>query len=218
MHKPFINNKSQCGQDMFLYNQFFKDRKQGVFVDIGAYDGISFSNTFFFEKELSWTGICVEPIPEVFEELKKNRTCTCIQGCISEKEEEGVPFLHVNPSGLSQMLSGMVSKYDPRLRAYIEEETRSLERPYQEIKVRTFNINSLLKNKIKHVNFLSLDTEGGELDILKSWNFEKYTVDVITVENNYSNPDINAFLQSQNYEYVTRLQQDEVYKRKGFTR
>src|SRR5260221_7249446 len=75
---------SQCGQDQFLYENFFRTKREGVFVDIGAHDGIFYSNTKFFE-ELGWQGLCIEPIPEVFEQLKKNRKAICIQGCISDQ-------------------------------------------------------------------------------------------------------------------------------------
>lgn len=54
-----------------MNERFFKNLKNGVFFDIGAHDGVSLSNTYFFEKELGWSGICLEPIPEVFERLKK---------------------------------------------------------------------------------------------------------------------------------------------------
>src|ERR1700737_1153698 len=85
---------SQCGQDKYLYTNFFKDKPNGVFVDVGAHDGVSLSNTFFFEKGMTWTGICVEPIPDVFALLKANRNCTCIQACICDKYES-VPFLRI---------------------------------------------------------------------------------------------------------------------------
>jgi hypothetical protein len=84
---------SQSQQDKFLYEKFFKDKKDGVFVEIGAYNGIVYSNTKFFE-ELGWSGICIEPIEDVFKELKKNRKAICIQGCISNKKGKS-KFLRV---------------------------------------------------------------------------------------------------------------------------
>ena len=218
MYKPFVNNRSQFGQDMFLFHQYFKHQKDGFFVDIGAYDGLSFSNTFLYEKEFSWKGICIEPIPEIFSELRKNRDCLCIQGGIAGIEEEEVPFLSVTPNnGFAQMLSGIIGKQDPRLRSYIEEETRALAVPYQEIKIKTFRIDSLLKlYDVRHIDFVSLDTEGGELEILESWNFDLYPVEILCVENNYSDPNIMHFLKSKGFTYITNLQQDEIYKKNGF--
>lgn len=80
-----MNNKyySQCGQDEYLNRKIFKNRKNGLFLDIGANDCISFSNTYFFEKELNWKGICIESLPEVFKELEKNRVSINIRGVCS---------------------------------------------------------------------------------------------------------------------------------------
>ena len=62
---------SQSGQDKFCYENFFKNKKEGVFVEIGCLNGIKFSNTFVFEK-MGWKGICVEASPSNFELLKNN--------------------------------------------------------------------------------------------------------------------------------------------------
>lgn len=68
---------SQYKQDEYLYKKFFKKKRNGVFFDIGAHNGIKISNTYFFEKNLGWTGVCVEPRDSAFEELEKNRECIC---------------------------------------------------------------------------------------------------------------------------------------------
>ena len=52
---------SQCGQDKFLVENIFKEKRNGFFVDVGAHDGVYISNTAVFEKEYSWSGICIEP-------------------------------------------------------------------------------------------------------------------------------------------------------------
>ncbi len=61
---------SQVGQDRFLLENFFRGKRGGVFVDIGAYDGETFSNSLFFERTMGWTGLCVEPLPSAFEKLQ----------------------------------------------------------------------------------------------------------------------------------------------------
>jgi hypothetical protein len=65
-------------QDMYAY-LYFKGKKDGFFIDIGAYDGITISNTYALEK-IGWKGICVEPVPEIYDRLIKNRKCECIKG------------------------------------------------------------------------------------------------------------------------------------------
>ncbi len=196
---------SQCGQDRFLYENFFHDKRNGVFVDIGAHDGIFFNNTYFFEKHLDWTGICIEPIPEVFESLKNSRTSLCIQGCIYSKADT-VSFLRVfgNPPDL-EMLSGILENYDSKHIERIESEILRLGGRSEVLTVKCYDLTKLLiDNNIRHVDYLSIDTEGGELDILKSIDFSKIRIDVIDVENNYQSPAFKEFLESVGYIFDTR--------------
>jgi FkbM family methyltransferase len=102
---------SQRSQAEYLYKMFFKRTRNGIFVDIGAHDGVTFSNSFFFEKELDWSGVCIEPIPEVFEKLKRNRKCECLQACVNERSGK-VRFTRI--TGCGEMLSGISNKLDPR--------------------------------------------------------------------------------------------------------
>ncbi len=202
---------SQSKQDQFANTHFFKDKKDGVFIEIGAYDGIYISNSYFFEKYLGWKGICIEPIPEIYKKLRENRNCYCVQGCITDREGK-IPFLRVTGP---EMFSGIVEKYDPKHTAVIngvmEHYTGSSS---ETIYANAFLLNNLLEtHNFYHVDFLSIDTEGGELDILQSIDFEKFDIDVITVENNYYDPKYKDFLESKGYEYVTRLEHDELYKK-----
>lgn len=64
---------SQYQQDRILNEFIFRNARAGAFLDIGAYDGVLFSNTCFFERDLGWRGICVEPTPHIFAQLRKNR-------------------------------------------------------------------------------------------------------------------------------------------------
>ena len=75
---------SQNGQDVFLDESVFRGQEKGVFIDIGANDGVSLSNSYFFENDRGWTGVCVEPQPDKFESLQKARTSLCIQGCVTD--------------------------------------------------------------------------------------------------------------------------------------
>jgi FkbM family methyltransferase len=202
---------SQMGQDQFIYERFFKQKRNGIFVDIGAHDGESFSNTKFLEKYLGWSGICVEPIPEIYERLKSNRSCTCIQGCITEKSGP-VAFARVH--GYSEMLSGVVSNYHPSHINRINAEINTHGGKIEAITVKGYNLTQLLlDHNIRHVDYLSLDIEGGELAILKSIDFKQIEIDVIDVENNYQE-DFNQFLSPLGYEKVAEIGCDEIFQRK----
>lgn len=202
---------SQYKQDQFVYEKFFKDKREGVFVDVGAHDGVTINNTYFFEKAMGWTGICIEPIPEVFASLQKNRTCLCVEGCIFE-DRESVPFLRI--LGYSEMLSGIVSNYDPEHAYRVQRDLAVYGGESEVIQVRAYDLTKLLlNNNIVHVDYLSIDTEGGELNIIKSIDFSLIDVEVIGVENNYRQP-FEPILQSLGYEKVASLGVDEIYKKK----
>jgi len=208
---------SQLEQDKFAYENYFFDTTEGFFVDIGAHNGKTLSNTLFFEQELGWHGICVEPIPEVFEQLRKNRSCICINGCISDTTGI-VDFTQVVcPSIYVEMLSGITEKYDPAHVQRIDAEIAQCHGSKKIIKVQSYLLADILDQYgISHIDYLSLDTEGGELDILRTIPFDRITIDVIDVENNYHDPNIRRFLTTHGFKLVKSLEWDELYARKDF--
>lgn len=209
--QPFKPYFSQSGQDKYVIEQIFKFKKNGTFVDIGAHDGISYSNTYYLEKELGWTGLCIEPQDENFEKLIKNRRCVSIKGCIFNETGEK-NFLKV--SGPSEMLSGLLDTYDYRHLERVDLEISQLGGSREVIKIKTYNLNDLCnKNNIKHIDFLSIDTEGSEEAIIKSIDFSKINIDVIAVENNYNSDLILQYLNKKNYNLVCRIGGDEIYKK-----
>lgn len=213
----FCEYYSQCGQDKIIHEKLFWDYKSGVFVDIGAHNGITFNNTYFFEKELGWTGICVEPIPEVFTKLSANRKCHCLQGCISDRAGREKFFRVSSPVAHVEMLSGLAKKYHPTQLERLSCELSLNGGLIQPIEVPCYVLNDVLKkNKINHVNLLSIDTEGGEFDILSSIDFSQYQIDVITVEDNYSDSRFVPFLEEKGYQLLQCVEQDLLFVHKQF--
>jgi len=205
-----IKYHSQYQQDKYLDENVFKKKENGFFLDIGAHDGISLNNTYFFEKYRNWNGICIEPIPEVFERLDKNRSCIKIKGCIAEKNGRSI-FLKIE--GYSEMLSGLVDDYDLRHLYRIEAEIQQYGGKKQEIEVECFNVNDMLaENNISFIDYCSLDVEGAEFSILKSIDFKNIIIDVFTIENNYGTSDIRNFMHSKGYDLIACLGCDEVFR------
>ena len=110
---------SQYYQDRFFDKIVFNKKSNGFFFDIGAYDGITFSNSYFFEKNRSWNGICVEPLPSAFKELSKIRRCNLINGAINSESGKS-KFVWVN--NVSEMLSGLKNEYCPEHIKRIDKE------------------------------------------------------------------------------------------------
>jgi FkbM family methyltransferase len=196
---------SQYDQDKFA-DIYFRKKQNGFFLDIGANDGISCSNTFFLEKERGWSGICIEPIPDVFNQLNSIRKSINFNVCISE-EEGFVNFRRVH--GTSEMLSGIVEFMTPDHIKRIKEECDLSNGSFEDIKLESRNINSILEsNNVNKIDFLSIDTEGAEFTIIKTIDFDKICITFLSVENNDSSEEIRKYLKSKGYKYIPFITDD----------
>jgi len=204
-----MNFFSQDGQDKFLVD-IFNRKREGIFLDIGAFDGIDFSNTFYLEKELGWKGICVEPNPIVFKQLVENRDCICINACISN--EIGLKkFLAVTGYGI--MLSGLTDFIDQEHLRRIDDGIAKYGGEKTIIEVDSLPITNILENQsITLIDYCNIDVEGGEMSVLKSIDFLKVTIKVFTIENNNNGKEVNNLLKSFGYRLITKLGADEVYE------
>ena len=201
---------SQYGQDKFIA-EYFKFMKDGVFIDIGANDGKTLSNTHFLEKELLWRGIAIEPSPKVFKRLEINRTCTLLNACISDSS--GVAdFLEL--TGHTEMLSGLVEKYDERHLEGIDDELEEFSGEKNYIQVPCYKLEDVIKKEgLSKINYLNIDIEGGEFDVLKSIDFNQVDIELIGIENNYKEDDIKKYLSKYGYSLIAIIGSDEIYRR-----
>ena len=202
--------QSQCGQDKWLVERGFPGLKDGFFVDIGAHDGITFSNTYFLESRMGWSGIAIEPMPEVYERLRKNRRCTTVNACVSATAGH-LRFRQI--SGYSEMLSGLVDQYDARHLDRIEREVLAHGGSWADIDVVSVKLTDLLReNEVETVHYLNIDVEGAELDILRSIDFSVTNILICGIENNYSDYRIPAYMKSVGYKLIAVVG-DEMYVR-----
>ena len=199
---------SQVGQDRFLFDHFFRGKRDGVFVDIGAYDGEKFSNSLFFERHMGWRGMCVEPLPSAFGILSKTRKAACEQVCVSDFEGEA-EFVESYAGIDETMLSGLAKSFDRR---HIERLS-SLSSGIVTRKVQVTKLSSLLaKHQLFHIDYCSIDTEGSELNIISELDLERFHISVFTIENNYDQQDIPKLMAEKGYDFVAKLEQDYVFK------
>lgn len=206
------DHKSQFGQDRFLDEQVFHGRRGGVFVEVGAFDGVTLSNTWFFEHRRGWSGVCVEPQPAAFERLQRERSCVCVRAAVAARPGRA-RFLEIQ--GTPTMLSGLVDAYHRKHRARIRNELRREGGRARKIRVDCLRLADLLREHgIASVDYLSLDTEGGELEILRSLPFDELRIDVIGVEENYDAGAIGSFLATQGYAPIAELGCDRLYRRR----
>lgn len=176
---------SQDKQDEYLEKNVFKGYKNGVFMDIGAHDGICINNTLFFENEHQWTGVNVEAIKDVYDNLCKNRT-NCINLNYAVCNNDGIADF-IRNTGATELISGLYKDYDKRHHRRLQYENHNYGGKTQLIKVNTKKIETICdEHNIKNINYLSIDVEGAEFDVIKSINFDKVFIDVIGFENNYN--------------------------------
>lgn len=199
---------SQYKQDKFLNENVFHNKMNGVFLDIGAFDGITCSNTYFFETQLQWNGVCIEPHPIMAEKLKLNRKCNIINKC-AWKENTTKIFRVIN--GESDMLSGILECYDPKhLERVLRDATSMID-----IKMDCIDINNVLdNNNLNNIDLLSIDTEGGEFEIIKHIDFARFNIATIVVENQYDPTPIRDFLNSKGYNLLAHLEIDDIFIKK----
>ena len=203
---------SQAGQDKIIKEVFFNNKRNGFFIEIGAYDGIMGSNCYHFERFLNWNGIAIEASNIQFEKLKKNRKCKMLNDAISEEVKE-VQFMEVI-EGLTQM-SGINNNFFERNLNIISNNQAS--------KIKSFNIKTITFDQVVSKNFdidyLSIDIEGGEMALLKSINFNDYEIKVISVENNVpEEQNFKNFFDDKNFIYFDRVGQDEIFYNSKFFR
>lgn len=198
------------GIDQYIKENFFSNKTDGYFIDIGAHNGVDINNTFYFENE-GWNGICFEPIPEIFTQLKTNRKCKTINKAISDKPG---PAQFFQITGYSDMLSGLADKYPQDHIARINREIEQYDQSYDYIDV----ICSTFDEEVKQTNIdlLSIDTEGAELDILKTIDFTKYLVNIMVVEYNYFNQELIDLIYKNNFEVVQQRGVDLIIKNKSY--
>lgn len=199
---------AQYNQDQYLNEVIFFNKRFGIFIEIGAHDGISYSNTYFFERALNWKGLCIEPNPEVFEKLKKNRKCV-VENCAIGLKNDYLSYLKI--SGYGEMLSGILDDYDQR---HIERIDRTLKlhggkKELIKVEVRPLSSFEILDDK--DIDFMTIDTEGNELKILESIDFTQLHVKVVLVENNYSNPAFCDLLKKFGYVLINKLGSDDIF-------
>ncbi len=167
---------SQLFQDLLVL-YFLRNKSNGYFVEFGAADGIFLSNTYLLEKNFSWTGIICEPARSWESALRRNRSSTVDCRCVFGSTGLQLPFLDVEKNELST------------LQSYSQSDLHAPNRTSgSEYLVETVSLETLLdQHNAPHIiDYLSIDTEGSEFDILKIFNFKKYQFRVITVEHNYT--------------------------------
>jgi len=206
-----LTSHSYQGQDLFVV-EALGGLRGGFFLDSGASDGVSGSNTLLLESRFGWRGICVEPNDQLFARLLHERRCMCLNCCLYDREDE-VAFFEA-----AGVFGGILNEYDPGHLRYARSVVASrLDEGKGDSAVTKSarTIGSILREfgAPRIIDYWSLDTEGSELSILKSFPFGEFTVRVLTVEHNFTpvRETIRRFLEERGYHCARVLGIDDAY-------
>ena len=187
-------SKSQLRQDLFVLSEL-NFKKKGYFVEFGATNGFDISNSYLLETKFDWNGIVAEPAKKWHNELKKNRKVNIETNCVWSETGKELDFNEVSETELST-----INKFSSG------DEHEHIRKSGKKYKVNTISLNDLLHKYMapKLIDYLSIDTEGSEYEILKNFDFKNYKFKVITCEHNYN----------ENREKIYKLLSENGYKRK----
>jgi FkbM family methyltransferase len=171
-----LRSRSQFLQDLWVAYEL-GSRKNGYFVEFGGADGIKGSNSYFLERELGWNGIVAEPARIWQTALRANRNCCIDSRCVWTNSGETLTF---NQPPIAAH-STIEAYWDSDMHA----DTRKDGERYP---VSTVSLVDLLAywRAPRQIDYLSIDTEGSEFDILQSFDFAAYDIRLITVEHNHT--------------------------------
>ncbi len=186
----------------------YLDYENGFFVELGANDGVTQSNTLHLEKYMGWTGILVEPIPHNYLNCLKSRsqkTRVFPAACVSFEYSEGfVEILYSNLMSIAPNLELDIE--DPELHA--KEGLQFLEANQSSFKfgAQARKLNEILieASAPRTIDFLSLDVEGAEIEVLKGIDHEHFRFNYICIECR-NLPKMQNFLATKGYQLVDQL-------------
>jgi FkbM family methyltransferase len=144
---------SQSNQDKWVV-EFLKFKKNGYFIELGAYDGIQTSNTYYMEKNLGWDGLCVEANPSIYQLLIKNRTVKNVNVALTDYVGE------------CYFLNDKITSTGTK------------------VPCNTLNNILKENNCPKNIDYMSIDIEGYEYIVLKDFNFSEWNIGLMTIEHN----------------------------------
>jgi hypothetical protein len=190
----FSARRSQGGQDAFLWEHVFQHQplyRQGVFVEFGARNGVEHSNTHFYEQALEWRGLLFEANSGEQGGIVRDRPRSAIiDGAVCSTNRKARFTVSAIPGW-----SGFSQSYDAFRNATHD--------PMRSIDVQCFTLESMLDFfGIQHIDYMSADTEGNELDSLQGFPWGNASVSVLSVEVLTGTPDRSA-KEMQLIEYVT---------------
>ncbi|MFM9073441.1 MAG: FkbM family methyltransferase [Cyanobium sp.] len=193
---------SEDGEEIFLYN-FFNRKRSGFYVEIGAFNGVELSNTYFFEA-IGWDGILIEPDPSLYRQCLLSRPNSKVINAAASDREGSLQFTcATGREWLS--FSG-----EDKAR---EERIIANGGTINKLQVPCLTLNEILKDVHGEIDFVSLDVEGHELSVLKGFDLDRFRPRVIVIEQNDLDTDspVSNLLRHHGYRKKLHLGSNSFY-------
>lgn len=193
----------------------YLDYRNGFFIEAGANNGYSQSNTYYLERMLGWRGVLVEAIPELYEQCRRERQSSLVYNCALVADDYSEPFIDMHFVDVMSVVEGALKTAEAQA-AHIQTglEVTKLKQTYR-LQVPTRTLESILDqiSDLPAIDFFSLDVEGYELNVLRGLNLQKYRPKYILVEARHFD-EVNEFL-SGFYDLVEQMSyHDYLYRLK----
>lgn len=192
--------KSQAGEDLFLYENFFFGRKGGTFLEMGALDGVTYSNSYFFEKSMDWSGLMIEGSPTLYGKLVRNRPGVVALNAMVCDEARELHWIDQAITGEGSTAVGGAWELMPE--AFRAKHHGKLS-PAEVAKLPTVPCVSLAdvlgRFGVRHVDLFSLDVEGAEASVLRTIDFDRFAASVIVLEMRGSDSEALTILKEKGY-------------------
>lgn len=168
----------------------------GIFVEVGAYDPVDYSQTYHLE-QAGWSGILVEPVREAAEKLRRQRRARVFEVACAGPEDHGA----TRPLRIAGALTTLRAK--SHVTEFVSTETRD---------VRLVTLDSLLDEAgIERVDFLSVDVEGAEIDVLRGFSFARFRPRLLLIEDFADDLARHRYVSAQGYKRVRRTGNNSWY-------
>ena len=185
------------GKEELIIRDFFQDRRDGFFLDVGCAWPIRENNTYYLEKHLGWSGIAVDALPEYARAWRKRKGSKFVNYLVTDHSDTVEPFYRGEKTDISS----------------IHPENAKADVKFEEIRVPTITLTKLLeRNGVARIDFLSMDIESAEPLALAGFDIERFKPELVCIEAKPLNREkILAYFAAHHYQRIERyLEHDEV--------
>lgn len=198
IHFGFSSSQNRMDEKIL---KLFNNKKNGFFIEVGAFDGINYSNTFLLEKKYKWKGLLVEPLKIEFEICKKYRNKSIVVNNILSNQKDMNKLIKIYHSGLESLIADRGSSLMPK--SNLDEK---IKKNYTYIK--SVTLDYLLNiHQISYVDILIVDVEGFEINLLDGF-LEDYKVNYILIET-YDNQRLIEYCRKRSWKFVEKFTEND---------